>query len=178
MSNMRQRRRRRRSNPFEHQQLGDAIKLVEIITSNAKKVLGSRRNPWHPEWDQSILPEFEEDENNPIYTPLNIVSASLNPKVGRKLLRVLMEDADRPENESYKDLFAAMEEDTGSVYALGDPIPDLWVEEKRRGKRTYTQLKRWSEEDFGLDYGRLADDFEIGKRRKLRRKRKQRHRRS
>jgi hypothetical protein len=174
IKNMRRHRRRRRSNPFEHGQLQDAIRLVEKITENAKKVSGKRHNPWKPEWDQSLLPEYEEDENNPVYTALNIVSASLSPKVSRKLLQVLMEDANRPADESYKDLFAAVEEETSDIYSLGEPTPPSWIAETRRGKKTFSPLSRASD-DFGLDYDQVVSDFDIGsKRRKRLRRRKNR----
>jgi len=168
---------RRRRNPFEHQQVSDAIRLVQIISENAKKVTGSnRRNPWEPEWDQSVLSEYEEPGEDPIYTPLNIVSASLTPRVSRKLLEALMRDADRPTEESYRGLFATMEEDTGDTYSLGEPLPASWVEEKRRGKNTFVPLERYAE-DFDLDYDELATTFDIPREPKSRRLRKRRARR-
>jgi len=197
----RRRRSRSRRNPLyeSREWLQDAADLVDIITNNAKKVMGSsasRRNPyetWNDEYDTTILPEGETDETGGNhYTPLNIVAHALIPPgadahYDREALKMLIrEELARPAGKpGYRGVGEAFRGETGEDFSWdkGFPIvPDAWTQ-PRTIKKYGVEMDGPShiEDDafpwqvFGAGKDQFKRDLNI--KRKLRRLSRRRNRR-
>lgn len=158
-----------RSNPFRHPQRDEALKAVMIITENASKANQQRQN-----WNESIIPEHDPEN---IYTPLNIVAHSLDPRIRDTLLAVLLDSR----HQTYEEIIDDLEHATPQVYDITQgEIPEEWTtpgpERVKRGKKTRAPSplkRRWIEwevgEDDGISYEEMVSDLHQPLKKKRRR---------
>lgn len=168
-------KRRRRKNPFNHPHLyekgevNEALTLIHKIVENSRKAKGSRRNPYEPAWDESLVPELDPEN---IYTPLNIVAHSLEPKVAKQVLKALLSD----EAATYRDVVSVLEEETNDTYDMNTGVlPPSWLRPRKRG---VVQLSSPFDRDFGeiggqemIEKAKTDLNWGASRRRRLRRRR-------
>lgn len=147
----------RKRNPFPTVETGldEAEQLLEAIIKNAFPK-GKRRNPPTPEWYTPIIdPALAESAgyDPQLFTPLNIVSANVKPKVSAALLDLVLNDPEERQKRPgfYRKMIEALETTyPGTTY---DPntgnIPTQWIEPQKGAFRpkpstledTYNQLR-------------------------------------
>jgi hypothetical protein len=134
----RKRSRRRGRNPFrpalatQRDKLDEALEVVKIISDNveahkARSTGSSRHNPYVPAWDETALDDHEDPEN--IYTPLNLIAQSTDPKTSHQLLKLLLSDGGDERVQFYGDVVDQLERGSKVTWNMGDDLPDHWFAE-------------------------------------------------
>jgi len=136
-------RRRKKKNPLPKlkTKLRDALELVEIITNNAFKDAQKgehRAGTYHPLWDTPVIDEqmaIDAGYDPALFTPLNIVAHSVEPKVADQLLNLLLNDPEELEDKSgfYRKIVDQLESDTSDIYDWEKgAIPQSWTTRRKR----------------------------------------------